>query len=309
MTDQATGGPLQQGLRRFWRNRAAAISTVLLLAFCAIALVWPWLSGYQPRALSNAQFVPPGAEHWLGTDLLGRDMLARVMEGTRISLLIGFVGALVSLVVGVSWGVLSGYLGGWWDALLMRALDLFYSMPAVIFVIVLIAVLEEQTKSLLQNHLPPDSAPFVRMLFLLLGLGAVSWLTVARIVRGEVLSLRTRTFVEASRALGASQWHVLRRHILPNLSGIIIVCVVLNLPAVILYESFLSYLGLGVQPPQASIGTLIAEGAGQINPLRVCWWMVISPAIALCGLLLTLGFIGDGLRDAFERKESGSVRL
>jgi peptide/nickel transport system permease protein/oligopeptide transport system permease protein len=302
MTDQTTGSPLQQGLSRFWRNRAAAASTVLLLAFCTIALVWPWLSSYQPRALSNAQFVPPGAAHWLGTDLLGRDMLARVMEGTRISLLIGFVGALVSLVVGVSWGVLSGYLGGWWDALLMRALDLFYSMPAVIFVIVLIAVLEEQTKSLLQNHLPPDAGPYVRMVFLLLGLGAVSWLTVARIVRGEVLSLRTRTFVEASRALGASQCHVLRRHILPNLSGIIIVCVVLNLPAVILYESFLSYLGLGVQPPQASIGTLIAEGAGQINPLRVYWWMVISPAVALCGLLLTLGFIGDGLRDAFERK-------
>ena len=226
--------------------------------------------------------------------------MARVFYGAQISLLVGIVGAVVSLVIGVLWGAISGYLGGRWDSTMMRIVDVLYSLPSIIFVIVLITTLEGVLKDWLAESFSPETAGFARMMFLFAGLGAVSWLTMARIVRGQVLTLKTRNFIEASRALGASETRIIFRHILPNLIGIVLVYVTLTVPSIILYESFLSYLGLGIQPPQASLGSLIAEGAAQINPIRVYWWMIVFPAGTLAITLLALNFTGDGLRDAFD---------
>jgi oligopeptide transport system permease protein len=215
-------------------------------------------------------------------------------------LLVGAVGAAVSLVIGVLWGAIAGYVGGRWDNAMMRVVDILYSMPSIVFVIVLITTLETLLKGWLARVFSPGAADLARLLFLFFGLGAVSWLTMARIVRGQVLSLRSRAFVDASLALGASHARILLKHIIPNLYGIIIIYVTLTIPSVILYESFLSYLGLGIQAPQASLGSLLAEGAAQINPVRVFWWMIVFPAGALVSLLLALNFTGDGLRDAFD---------
>jgi peptide/nickel transport system permease protein/oligopeptide transport system permease protein len=230
----------------------------------------------------------------------GRDLLARVAYGARISLAVGVLGAAISLVIGALWGAVAGYLGGRWDSLMMRAVDVLYSLPSIILVIVLTTVGEAWLKAALGSASSWATGPWLRLVILFVGLGSVSWLTMARIVRGQVLSLRQRSFVEASRALGASHARIIFRHILPNVSGVIIVYLALVVPAIILSESFLSYLGLGVQPPQASLGSLIAEGAGQINPIRIYWWMVFFPVAILVSTLLALNFVGDGLRDALD---------
>ena len=299
--------PNQRALRRFRRNRPAMLAAVLLVGLGGIVLLAPLLVPYSPIELSNAQSEPPSWRHWLGTDVHGRDLLARICYGARISLLVGFVGAGVSLLIGVTWGAVAGYAGGQWDEVMMRFVDILYSLPSIIFVIVLITTLETAFADLLREipfawlqQLLSENSAVVRLLFLFAGLGAVSWLTMARIVRGQVLTLKTRNFVEASRALGASEFRIITRHILPNVLGIILVYVTLTVPSIILYESFLSYLGLGIQPPQASLGSLIAEGAAQINPIRVYWWMILFPAGTLALTLLALNFFGDGLRDAFD---------
>jgi len=255
---------------------------------------------YQPDKLSDAQFQPPNAAHWCGTDVHGRDLLSRMLYGAQISLLVGIVGAGVSLVIGVLWGAIAGYAGGRVDSVMMRFVDILYSMPSIIFVIVLITTLEGGLKKWLGAIGSPGLGKSARLLFLFVGLGAVSWLTMARIVRGQVLSLRQRPFVEASRALGAGPAHILRRHIIPNTLGVVIVYLTLTVPAIILYESFLSYLGLGIQPPMASWGSLIAEGAEQMNPIRIYWWLIVFPGGLLVTTLLALNFLGDGLRDAWE---------
>jgi peptide/nickel transport system permease protein/oligopeptide transport system permease protein len=212
------------------------------------------------------------------------------------------VGAGVAFVIGVAWGAVAGYVGGRWDGLMMRFVDILYSLPSIIFVIVLITTLDELARQWLAKAFGPKLAASTRILFLFAGLGAVSWLTMARIVRGQVLSLRHRSFVEASRALGASHARLLWHHILPNVYGVIIVYLTLTVPAIILYESFLSYLGLGIQPPMASWGSLIAEGAQQLNPIRVYWWLIVFPGAMLVAALLASNFLGDGLRDAWEPK-------
>jgi len=191
-------------------------------------------------------------------------------------------------------------VGGWWDGAMMRFVDILYSLPSIVFVIVLITTLEELAKGWLTQTFGANVAQYCRMLFLFVGIGAVSWLTMARIVRGQVLTLKNRNFVDASRSLGAGHARILFLHILPNVIGIIIVYITLTVPAVILYESFLSYLGLGIQPPFASWGSLISEGAGQLNPVRVYWWLIVFPAATLVTTLLALNFFGDGLRDAFD---------
>ena len=252
--------------------------------------------------MSEAQFQPPGAGHWCGTDVHGRDLLSRVFYGARISLVVGLVGAGVSLVIGVLWGAIAGYLGGRWDALMMRFVDILYSLPSIVFVIVLISTLEVFLRDWLARISSSDAGAMARMLFLFAGLGAVSWLTMARIVRGEVLVLRGRQFVDASRALGASHTRIVLRHILPNIYGIVIVYLTLTVPSIILYESFLSYLGLGIQPPQASLGYLIADGAISINPIRIYWWLIVFPGGLLTLTLLALSFLGDGLRDAWDTR-------
>lgn len=300
-----TEAPLSPGRmawQRFQRNRPAFLAAILLAATVLFLLLGPLVLGLSPTTVSREQFFAPDAGHWFGTDVHGRDLLARVCHGARISLLAGLAGTVVSLVIGVVWGAAAGYRGGRFDEVMMRIVDVLYSLPAVIFVIVLITTLEDISKRWLGSRLSPAWAGNVRLILLFAGLGAVSWLTMARIVRGQVLTLRTRAFVDASRALGAGHLHILRRHILPNIWSIVIVYLTLTMPSVILYESFLSYLGLGIQPPQASLGSLIAEGAAQLNPIRTHWWLIAGPGITLVGLLLALNYLGDGLRDALDVK-------
>lgn len=305
-TVRASLTPNQQVWRRFKRHYPAVLSAWFLLFVVAAVLIGPLLTSFSSTALSSEQFQPPSFKHWFGTDLHGRDLLARVLYGTQISFLVGAIGALVSLVLGVCWGGLAGYLGGRWDSVMMRTVDILYSMPSLVFVIVLMTTLEEVFQSWLVDVFSPSWANLSRFLFLFIGLGAVSWLTMARIVRGQVLVMRSQGFVEASRALGASHLRILFRQILPNVSGIIIVYLALTVPGIILSESFLSYLGLGIQPPHASLGSLIAEGASQINPIRIYWWTIVFPAGFLTLSLLALNFLGDGLRDALDPKQSRS---
>jgi oligopeptide transport system permease protein len=292
--------PNQRAWQRFWQNRPARVSAWFLLGLVVLVLLWPLVTPHQPDALSDLQFQPPSAKHWFGTDVHGRDVFTRVMYGAQISLLVGIVGAGVSLVIGVLWGATAGYVGGRVDSLMMRQVDILYSLPSIIFVIVLITTLEGLLKDFLAALGSDALAKFARLIFLFVGLGAVSWLTMARIVRGQVLSLRSRQFVDASRVLGAGPVWILRRHIIPNVLGVVIVYLTLTVPAIILYESFLSYLGLGIQPPMASWGLLIAEGAEQINPIRIYWWLIAFPGAVLVTTLLALNFLGDGLRDAWD---------
>jgi peptide/nickel transport system permease protein/oligopeptide transport system permease protein len=303
--------PGKRAWQRFKKNRAAALSAWFLAFLLLVIIAWPvilkiagssFAHAHNPDQLSDAQFAPPSAQHWFGTDLHGRDLFSRVLFGAQISLLVGVVGAGVSLIIGVLWGAVAGYFGGRVDAVLMRIVDVLYSLPTIIFVIVLITTFGEMLK---QSHFvgsSPALAGALRVMILFVGLGAVSWLTMARIVRGQVLSLRTRAFVEASRALGGGPVRILARHIIPNIFGIVITYLALTMPAIILYESFLSYLGLGVQAPMASWGTLISDGVANINPIRIYWWLIAFPGGVLVTTLLALNFLGDGLRDAWDVK-------
>ena len=304
---------------RFSRNRMALLS-LWFLAFLALATFsWPvtlsiarltgpkgiaFASAHHPEAVSDVQFSPPTPRHWFGTDVHGRDLLSRALSGAQVSLLVGVTGALVSAIIGVLWGAIAGYAGGRLDSVLMRLVDILYSLPSIIFVIVLIATLEGVLKNWLSHIASPHLAKYSRLVFLVAGLGSVSWLTMARIVRGEVLSLRTRPFMEASRVLGAGPVHIIRRHIVPNTMGVVIVYLALTVPAIILYESFLSYLGLGIQPPMASWGSLVSEAAEQINPIRIYWWLVAFPAGCLVLTLLAINSVAGGLRDAWDLRSA-----
>ncbi|MBL9166899.1 MAG: ABC transporter permease [Verrucomicrobiales bacterium] len=296
--------PNQRARRRFLRNFPAVVSLVFLSALLAVVLLWPALAPYAFDATSDLQFQPPSSKHWFGTDIHGRDLLTRVFYGARISLLVGLVGAAVAVVIGVSWGAVAGFKGGSVDSMAMRIVDILYSLPSIIFVIVMITTLEGLVRNRLQGWFGwgTEATGYCRLLFLFVGLGAISWLNMARIVRGQVLGLRHRTFVDASIALGASPLRILVRHILPNIYGVVIVYATLTVPAIILYESFLSYLGMGIQPPMASWGSLISDGASQLNPIRVYWWLIAFPAGMLVVALLALNFVGDGLRDAWDPK-------
>ena len=294
--------PNQRAQLRFRRNTPATISLFFLIGLTLLVVLWPWVAPYSWETISDAPFQPPSWKHWLGTDVHGRDLLTRVIFGARVSLLVGLVGAGVAFVIGVTWGAVAGYVGGRFDGLMMRFVDVLYSLPSIIFVIVLLTTLKDGATKWLTITVGPKAAAQAPMLLLFAGLGAVSWLTMARIVRGQVLALRNRAFVDASRSLGASHARIIWRHILPNVWGIVIVYLTLTVPSVILYESFLSYLGLGIQPPMASWGSLVAEGAGQLNPIRIYWWLLVFPSAMLVTTLLALNFLGDGLRDAFDPK-------
>lgn len=290
----------RRGWTRFCRNRAALVSLVVLLVVLGAVLTSSWWWAQSPTALTEHTFAPPSREHWLGTDSNGRDMLARICAGTKVSLGVGIAGAGVSLFLGVLVGGVAGYAGGRWDAFLMRGVDLLYSLPSVILVIVLIAAFHEPVASWFRAWGGAGAERWAPVSMVILGLGIVSWLTMARIVRGEVRSLRHQPFVEASRALGGGHLRLLGRHILPNAAGVILVSLTLTLPSVVLGESFLSFLGIGIQPPEASLGSLIADGAGQINPVRTYGWLLWGPVTTLGILLVSVGFIGDGLRDVVE---------
>lgn len=270
--------------RRLLRNRAAVASMIVLALLVAAAIVGPYLAPYPYDLIRKDDvWAPPlTGGHLLGADSLGRDLLARLLMGLRVSLAIGVVATAVSLVIGVAWGAVAGYVGGRVDELMMRVVDVLYSLPFIFFVILLMVVFGRN------------------FILMFVAIGAVEWLTMARIVRGQTLSLKQKEFVEAARAIGLPRGVVILRHIVPNLLGPVVVYVTLTIPAVILAESFLSFLGIGVQEPLTSLGVLISKGA---LDMELAPWLLIFPSIAMVVTLMCFNFIGDGLRDALDPKD------
>lgn len=270
--------------RRLKRNRLAIFGLCVLVFVTLVALLTPWIAPYSYEAQDlNLGPVPPSADHWFGTDVFGRDMLTRMMYGGRISLAVGFLATAVSLIIGMFWGTVSGYSAGRVDSAMMRIVDILYALPFIIFVILLMVV-------------------FGRNLFLLfMAIGAVEWLTMARIVRGQVLNIRKQEFIEAAIMTGISRWRIITRHVIPNVLGPVIVYTTLTIPAVMLLEAFLSFLGLGVQPPMSSWGLLISYG---VETMEEYPWLLIFPGMMLSVTLFALNFLGDGLRDALDPKVS-----
>jgi peptide/nickel transport system permease protein/oligopeptide transport system permease protein len=272
-----------------------AVFIVLVMVLAALGGA---LTGYDPNQISDASLKGPSHAHWFGTDLFGRDLLTRTLCGARISLLIAFAATIISLTVGVTYGMISGYVGGRVDNVMMRLLEIIYALPTLILVIVLVATLEAPATRLLAAMGLRGVQPRIVLLFIFVGL--TEWLTMARIIRGQVLVLRQQAYVQAAFALGRSHRLILWRHLLPNLTGIILVYLTLTIPAAMLDESFLSFLGLGVQAPKASWGTLVSEAAGLVNPIHSYWWMLFFPGAMMALTLLALNFLGDGLRDALD---------
>jgi oligopeptide transport system permease protein len=270
---------------RLLKNRAAVYSAIIMGFIIVLVLFGPmvisWESDFTDWDFTSS---PPSfsSGHWFGTDAVGRDILVRTLEGGRISLLVGLVATLVSLIIGVSYGAIAGYFGGTADRIMMRIVDIIYALPFLFFVILLMVVFGRH----------------ILMIFIVIG--AVNWLDMARIVRGQTLSIKNMEFIEAARAGGVTPWNIIRRHIIPNLAGVVIVYVTLTIPQVILAESFLSFLGLGVQEPMSSWGALVSDGAQDMESAP---WTLIVPAIFLTVTLYCFNYIGDGLRDALDPKD------
>lgn len=271
-------------IRRLFKNKAAVAGAVVLVVLIVLAAFAPWIAPY-PYAYQNLDLgaSPPSSAHLLGTDVLGRDLLSRILYGARISLLVGFIATTVALLIGVSWGIIAGYSGGKVDSVMMRIVDILYGLPFIIFIILLMVI-------------------FGRNLWLLfLAIGAVEWLTMARIVRAQVLNLKNQEFVLAAQAMGVSNFAMFKRHLLPNILGPVAVYATLTIPQVMLLESFLSFLGLGIQPPMSSWGTLIKDG---VESMEEYSWLLIYPGLTFTITLFALNFFGDGLRDALDPKTS-----
>lgn len=267
------------------RNRAAMVSACLIVFMAVLVVVGPWLSPYTYAQTDwdNISIGPDWeSRHIFGTDALGRDLFVRTLHGGRISLMIGIVATLVSLLIGISYGATAGYLGGRVDHVMMRIVDILYAMPFMFFVILLMVFFGRN------------------IILIFVAIGAINWLDMARIVRGQTLSLKRKEFVEAAEAQGVSTFNIIRRHIVPNLLGVVAVYVTLTIPQVILVESFLSFLGLGVQEPMTSWGALVNEGAQEMETAP---WMLIFPALFLATTLFCFNFVGDGLRDALDPKD------
>lgn len=275
----------QDAWRRLRKNRLAVLGLGVLSGLIVAALLTPWIAPYAYDAQNlDLGATPPSAAHWLGTDIFGRDLLTQILYGARVSLAVGFIATAVALLIGVTWGAIAGYAGGRTDAVMMRLVDILYALPFMIFIVLLMVV-------------------FGRNLILLfLAIGAVEWLTMARIMRAQVQSLRRQEFIEAAVSLGLPPGAIIRRHLVPNALGPIIVYTTLTIPSVMLLEAFLSFLGLGVQPPQTSWGLLIAYGAETMEEYP---WLLIYPGLALALTLFSLNFLGDGLRDALDVRGSG----
>lgn len=278
-----------------WITTASALLLAALTLACFTTLGWTH-QAMRGQRLESARLAPSLA-HPFGTDNLGRDLLARCLYGGAISLSLGLLAAAVSVGIGTAYGAIAGYVGGRADAVMMRAVDVLYALPTLLLLMLLTVSLGAR----LESWAGVDRE-WARFIVLAVALGGVSWLTMARVVRGQVLSLRERPFIEAARALGLPTWRILLRHILPNLVGPIVVFATLTVPQVILQESFLSFLGVGVQPPQATWGSLAADGVRGVNPIRFDWWPLLFPCVLLSVTLLALNFLGDGLRDAFDER-------
>lgn len=270
--------------RRLLRNKGAVFGMVVLAVMVLVSLIGPHFVAYSYDTVTKTDvWAAPGVkDHVLGADALGRDLLARLFAGLGVSLGIGVVATAVSLVIGVAWGATAGYLGGKVDEVMMRIVDTLYSLPFIFFVILLMVT-------------------FGKNIFLIfLAIGAVEWLTMARIVRGQTMSLKQKEFIEAARAAGLTSRDIIARHIVPNLLGPVVVYVTLTIPAIIIAESFLSFLGMGVQAPMASLGTLISNGT---QDMEMAPWLLIWPSITMVVTLMAFNFIGDGLRDAIDPKD------
>ena len=271
---------------RLTTNKLSLFSLIYIISLVVIALVTPFIApydyAYQDLAIGAS---PPSADHLLGTDTLGRDLLTRMMYGSRISLMVGFLATSVALVIGVIWGTIAGFAGGKVDAIMMRIVDTLYGIPFIILIILLMVI-------------------FGRNLILLfLAIGAVEWLTMARIVRSQVLNLSRQEFILSAEAMGVTRSSIVFRHLIPNAMGPVIVYATLTVPQIMLLESFLSFLGLGVQPPLSSWGLLIRDGAVSMEEY---WWLLIFPSLAFSLTLFSLNFIGDGLRDAIDPRTADS---
>mgnify|MGYP001172396019 FL=1 len=285
LTDAEDGASLwHDAWLRLRKNRAAVTGGAILLVMVVLAILTPWIApyGYEAQNLDLGA-TPPSASHWLGTDIFGRDLLTQILYGGRISLAVGFIATAVALVIGVTWGAIAGYVGGRVDSVMMRFVDILYALPFMIFIILLMVVFGRN------------------ILLLFLAIGAVEWLTMARIMRTQVQSLRQQEFVEAAVSLGLSPFAIIFKHIIPNALGPIIVYTTLTIPSVMLLEAFLSFLGLGIQPPQTSWGLLISYGAETMEEYP---WLLIFPGMALTVTLFSLNFLGDGLRDALDVRGS-----
>lgn len=270
--------------RRLMRNNAAVAGMVTLAVLVVLAVAGPFVLPfhYDQVDKDDVWLAPLVGGHLLGSDALGRDLLARLLTGLRVSLAIGLVATFVSLVIGVAWGAVAGYVGGKVDEAMMRIVDVLYSLPFIFFVILLMVTFGSN------------------IVLIFVAIGAVEWLTMSRIVRGQTLTLKNKEFVEAARAAGLGRAAIIARHIVPNLLGPVVVYVTLTIPAVILAESFLSFLGLGVQPPMASLGVLIAGGA---SDMELAPWLLVFPSLVMVVTLMCFNFIGDGLRDAIDPKD------
>jgi oligopeptide transport system permease protein len=266
------------------KNRMALFGFAVLATLCVVSILTPWIApyNYEEQDLMLGA-TPPSAAHWLGTDIFGRDMLTRVMYGGRVSLMVGFVATAVALVIGILWGAIAGFIGGRVDAIMMRIVDIMYALPFMIFIVLLMVVFGRN------------------ILLLFVAIGAVEWLTMARIVRSQVMALRKQEFIEAAYSMGLSRWAIIRRHIIPNTLGPVIVYTTLTIPSVMLLEAFLSFLGLGIQPPESSWGLLINYG---VETMEEYPWLLIFPGITLSLTLFALNFLGDGLRDALDPRAS-----
>ncbi len=269
---------------RLRKNKLAVFGMVTIAVVTVACGAGPWVAsyGYEQQDLMNT-FAPPNAQHWLGTDQLGRDLLVRLLFGGRVSLGVGLAATFVALTIGVTYGAVSGFFGGKLDALMMRTVDIIYSLPFAIFVILLMVFFGRN------------------IVLLFVAIGAVEWLTMARIVRSQVMAVKKMEFIEAARAIGFGRRRIIFRHILPNILGPIIVYTALTIPGVMMLESFLSFLGLGVQPPMSSWGVLIKDGAEKMEEYH---WLLVYPAALFSLTLLSLNFVGDGLRDALDVRSS-----
>ena len=277
--------PWADARARFMRNKAALASLVMLVLIVVVCVVGPWLLPYDfDTADWDAMKVPPSwtGSHWWGTDESGRDLLVRCLIGGRISLMVGLLATLASVAVGIAWGATAGFLGGRIDGFMMRIVDMMYAIPYLLIAILLVTILGRE------------------FYLVVLAITAFSWMDMARVVRGQTLSLRTMEFVEAARAIGVPTRRIIFSHIVPNLLGIVVIYTTVTVPAVILTESVLSFLGLGIQEPMTSWGVLIQDGTGVMD---VAPWMLLFPAALLSVTLYCFNFIGDGLRDALDPKE------